>query len=126
MIYFIQQEDDPDGLIKIGFVENPEARLASIQNYSPVKLRILRTIKVPNNKEAEKALHKLFETERAWGEWFRPSQFIKDMINEFDDNILKSFIAILVYAYFRRSGAIEDIYTEYGVTHQSDGTKINA
>lgn len=66
-IYFITTLEEP-GPVKIGLSINPEKRFKTIQNCSPVKLKLLGTIK--GDDVLEYLLHKRFERFRLHGEWF--------------------------------------------------------
>jgi hypothetical protein len=73
--YFVQS--DEGGPVKIGFSVKPIERLKGLQTGSPVKLKILGLI----NEDQEDKLHNKFHNFRLHGEWFIPSQEIKDFIN---------------------------------------------
>jgi len=68
-VYFIQAY--ADGLIKIGFSNDPYKRLAILQCGSPVPLRLIATIAADISLES--ALHKKFKHLRQHGEWFYPA-----------------------------------------------------
>lgn len=68
-VYFIGGEFD---LVKIGFTEGPaEVRLSNLQTGSPVVLSVLADGDGQKSDEAD--LHRVFQAERAHGEWFRIS-----------------------------------------------------
>lgn len=59
--------------VKIGFTTSkPNLRKDGIQTMSPVKLYRIALISTPPGyaRTLEKRLHKLFEANRVWGEWF--------------------------------------------------------
>jgi hypothetical protein len=70
-VYFIRWAAHK-GPIKIGWADDPEARLAQIQNMSPVPLIILNTLDC--EPEQEFALHYHFAHLRLYGEWFKPKK----------------------------------------------------
>jgi hypothetical protein len=63
--YFIGADTGP---VKIGHSINPKLRLRTIQNYSPVKLRIFAL--ASGGQEREAAYHFQFQEHRLHGEWF--------------------------------------------------------
>lgn len=66
-IYFIGTGDGP---IKIGFSNDPLARLRALQTASPYPLKLLATTRGGPKKEAE--YHTRFAEHRMSGEWFSP------------------------------------------------------
>jgi len=76
-IYFIQAFGQKELLrIKIGKATDPEARLRQLQTGSPVKLKMLGTVKCRDDSHArsiEKLAHNIFYRQRKRGEWFRLS-----------------------------------------------------
>lgn len=71
VVYFIQPIEG--GLVKIGFTTGLAIdRLASLQTGSPVRLRIIGTMR--GTVLDEQRLHGLFAEEREHGEWFRPTE----------------------------------------------------
>lgn len=83
-VYFIQGTEG--GPIKIGRAVDVLKRLEQIQRCSPIPLRILAVVledgrrgDTPSN---ETALHQLFEKDRLWGEWFRPTTFLLGYIRD--------------------------------------------
>lgn len=77
MIYFIQSADGT-GPIKIGYSAQLKVRLEDIQRYSPVRLKVVSTIK--GGLKKERMIHKYFDKVRLWGEWFEPTQELLDFI----------------------------------------------
>lgn len=69
-VYFVQQEEDRDAPIKIGFSANPAERLRLIQRKHPEPLLILAGFAADMGEEA--GLHEHFSHAREHGEWFRP------------------------------------------------------
>lgn len=67
-VYFVQQGED--GPIKIGFSDDVEHRLATLQTGSPYPLRLLLVI--PGSQSKEASFHSKFADARLSGEWFRP------------------------------------------------------
>jgi len=71
-VYFIQQEDDAAGPIKIGVSNNVAEHLWILQQYCPCKLRVLAVI--PGGGALLKGkLHSRFASQRLHGEWFAVS-----------------------------------------------------
>lgn len=66
LVYFVGGDEGP---IKIGFTQQPiKERLKSIQNGSPIKLRVLATM--PGVRKKEAWYHRLYAAHRLHGEWF--------------------------------------------------------
>lgn len=65
-VYLVRSGDD--GLVKIGFSDNVNTRLAKMQTDHPAKLSILRIL--DGGMELEAALHARFAMQRQRGEWF--------------------------------------------------------
>lgn len=65
-VYFIVGGD----LVKIGVAHDPQARLATLQCGSPVRLEMHRTVPTASADAVERRLHKLFREHRRHGEWF--------------------------------------------------------
>lgn len=79
-VYFLQQADDPSGLIKIGYGVDARRRAAEHQGSSPVPLRVIGVILgVP--PEVERRLHRRFAQARAHCEWFEPTGELLDLVN---------------------------------------------
>ena len=76
-IYFISDED---GYIKIGFARNVQSRLETLQTASRQELRVIATM--PGSLSDEKSLHHKFSKDHVRGEWFRPSQELRQFIKE--------------------------------------------
>lgn len=76
-IYFLQ---NGSGLIKIGFADDVEKRVAQIQPMAGENLSVLCVI--DGGRKIETELHKRFSEFRHFGEWFKPSQEIMDFISE--------------------------------------------
>jgi ribosomal protein S14 len=80
-VYFIQQGSG--GPIKIGFTEaGLYRRLEQIQEENASVLRVRGVIHEENPHILEYALHQMFAEYRMHGEWFLPSEAIKDFIAE--------------------------------------------
>ena len=65
-VYFVTAREV--GRVKIGYAQNPQARVVSVQTHSPVPLRLERTC--DGGKAEEEALHERFAAHRVRGEWF--------------------------------------------------------
>ena len=76
-VYFIKAFGEQDLLrIKIGSSHDPKARLRALQVGSPVKLRLMGTIKCKSDshaKSVERFAHNIFSKQRRKGEWFHLS-----------------------------------------------------
>ena len=76
-VYFIQAFGQKELiLIKIGKASDPQARLRQLQTGSPIKLKMLGTVKCRDDSHArsiEKLAHNIFHEQRRRGEWFRLS-----------------------------------------------------
>lgn len=71
VVYFIGGEDGP---VKIGFTNELPSRLRSLQNSSPVPVRLLAAVHGDRTREAE--YHRKFAADRLHGEWFARSEAI--------------------------------------------------
>lgn len=78
MVYFIQEANNPNGLIKIGRAQNPERRLITIQVSSPVKLGFLNVIVDEND---DRKYHLRFSSAWVRGEWFNPTEELNAFIS---------------------------------------------
>jgi len=65
-VYFIREEKS--GLIKIGYSDNPQKRLKSLQTGQTKDLEIIMSVK--GGVKLEAVLHKAFDCWRVRGEWF--------------------------------------------------------
>lgn len=75
-VYFIQWRGG--GPVKIGFAEEIQKRLAALQVASPIPLRLVDQIR--GTRETEGRVLALVEPWRLRGEWFRPSQGLRDAV----------------------------------------------
>lgn len=76
MIYIIKVKDKD--ICKIGYSENPEKRLASLQTANYEKLELITTFN--GSRDLEAHLHKKFGVYRLNGEWFTYNEEIKNLI----------------------------------------------
>ena len=76
LVYFIEGAS----LIKIGISQYPEERMKTLQDMSPVPLRLLATCKGGPRREAE--LHRQFSQDRRQGEWFEQSRELQEVIEQ--------------------------------------------
>jgi hypothetical protein len=76
-VYFIQAADGT-GPIKIGWANDPQKRLTTIQRMSPVSLAILGTVE--GDRKKEKRIHLHFADLRLYGEWFRPDEELMEFV----------------------------------------------
>jgi hypothetical protein len=73
--------------VKIGWSNNPHARLEEIQIHSPTTLELLGYIPFRNPKKiAEPILHKLLNNYRLHGEWFDCSDNVQVILEIFKNN----------------------------------------
>ena len=80
-VYFIQGQSTR--LVKIGITRgNVYKRLATIQNSSPDKLKLLKAAK--GDIGYERQLHKQFASVHSHGEWFYPSRGLMTFIQSLD------------------------------------------
>jgi hypothetical protein len=79
LVYFIAAEGTE--FVKIGKAIDITARLRMLQTGSPFPLRVLAL--VPGGLAREQALHKRFADSRTIGEWFRRTDELDSVIEEF-------------------------------------------
>lgn len=79
-VYFVQV--GRDGPIKIGRAIDVEGRVKALQTASAWPLRLLAVV-VYAGPALEARLHRLFANDRLTGEWFRPSQLLREVIVDF-------------------------------------------
>jgi hypothetical protein len=85
-VYFIKAHGKPPRM-KIGKANDVEARLAGLKTGCPYKLSLMAKIKCRSEKHAfqvEKLAHEFFKEHRAYGEWFRCTDFIISKAWEFE------------------------------------------
>lgn len=79
-VYFIQAAGG--GLVKVGTTTNkPVLRLRALQLCCPVPLRLVAVIE--GTTEAE--MHRLFDAQRAYGEWFKPKGEVTEFMRRLAD-----------------------------------------
>lgn len=108
-IYFI--EDTNYKTIKIGKATNPKTRLNELQVGNPSHLELLAAceVELKNAKLAEQELHERFEPFRVRGEWFKATQYMRDLIDWMKDKKADSMF------YFEKDWVpdkIEDLTSE--------------
>lgn len=81
MIYFAEAKDL--NLIKIGYSKDPEKRLILLNSNSPVKIKLLKSVK--GEKIYEWKIHQKFNNLRVKGEWFKNCKELTDFINKICD-----------------------------------------
>lgn len=72
-VYFVTADGKKPSLIKIGKANDPAKRLIELQIGSPMRLRLIGSVKCRNADHAlqvEKFAHNLFWKQRRHGEWF--------------------------------------------------------
>lgn len=88
MIYFIQSIESQvysrllkQGPIKIGFTDDPDlrSRFHQLRTGNPYPLRVLGVI-VDGTREAERVIHREFQSQRLEGEWFRCTTALSNFI----------------------------------------------
>jgi hypothetical protein len=77
-VYFIGTELKVGALIKVGFSQNPAARLATLQTAHPHPLQIFATVE--GGRELELKYHRRWNARRRSGEWFTVGKCIIDEI----------------------------------------------
>lgn len=78
-VYFIQLVDQNQN-IKIGYTNNIEERIKTLQISSPYEIRLLGFMK--GNISLEKSIQKMFANIKILGEWFHPSKELIEFINK--------------------------------------------
>lgn len=76
-VYFIRAAD---GLIKIGVSKDVRRRFATLQQDCGDVLELIGLM--PGTHATEMTLHRLFAEDRDHGEWFQPSERLRDFIEE--------------------------------------------
>ena len=72
MFIYVISAEDGTGYQKIGFSQNVEKRLSSIQTGNPTRLKVHYTQEVPKEKVRllEKKIHQTIKHNKVSGEWF--------------------------------------------------------
>lgn len=83
-VYFIQAGDG--GPIKIGFAQDPQARLRELSTGSPARLSLLRAVSASGIHQ-EQMLHRQFGDLRLKGEWFRAEERLVQFIEALPDRL---------------------------------------
>ncbi len=81
MIYFVRSYNQH---IKIGYSNDPQDRLKSLQTGCPTKLHIQAIMN--GDSQTESGLHELFSHLRVRGEWFRYTDELKWFIRAIKNN----------------------------------------
>lgn len=78
--FFIENEDNDDSRIKIGFSKNPEKRIRELQTGNSRKLAIMGWIE-SDDQSHERCLHKKYKGFRLNGEWFsiEPNHVLEEL-----------------------------------------------
>jgi len=76
VIYFIGTEDGHS--IKIGYADDPRARLDTLQTGCPQRLALLAYM--DGGPHEERALHKRLAAHRIRGEWFKPNPELDEIM----------------------------------------------
>lgn len=76
-LYFLETEC-AERHIKIGIASHVGARLAAIQGNCPYRVRLIK--RIPGSARLERELHKQFAADRLYGEWFKRSPALLDLI----------------------------------------------
>lgn len=77
MAYFVYFLKGPGGAIKVGWCQNPAARLTELQIASPDRIEYLGLLSVPTKRVAldeERNIHERFRPWHIRGEWFAPPE----------------------------------------------------
>ena len=77
-VYFIQAGDE-DGPIKIGFADNPRARLNDLQTGHYEQLVLLGVIPCESIEE-ERKVQQIVAGDAIRGEWYRPTPAVLDLV----------------------------------------------
>ena len=77
-VYFIQARNG--GPVKIGYSGNPKKRLydLSVASFEPLRLVAV----VPGDRRDEREVHEQLDHLRIRGEWFRPSEEMREVVRE--------------------------------------------
>lgn len=75
-ITYVLQMDGPGALIKIGRTKNPKSRLATLRTGLPWPCRVVALV----GSDVERDLHQLLKEHRAQGEWFHPSEKLRNWL----------------------------------------------
>lgn len=82
--YVYLMVDDTNGLIKIGSSKNPKFREGTLQSKEP-KIFLIAYWKAP--KQIENELHRMYQSKRRRGEWFRLTISELDEIKQFMESL---------------------------------------
>lgn len=90
MIYFIQENEPGRNRVKIGYTSKDDVgqRMRELQTASPTRLRVLGVME--GDQGRERLIHQLFSSHRVNGEWFQPSDLLRDFIMEFGDYVVST------------------------------------
>jgi len=81
MVYFIvQEENGVDTYLKVGYSEEPTARLSALQTGNPHKLRILFI--VPGDEKLERRVQAHLSQDSVHLEWFRITERTRALIDK--------------------------------------------
>jgi len=81
-VYFIR--NDLTGLIEIGSAQNVANRLRGLTTTMKtlgMETSLCLLAQAPGDYDIEKRLHRLFDSDQAFGEWFRPSSGLLEYVN---------------------------------------------
>lgn len=77
-VYFISAYGEHElQQIKIGYSNDPDGRLKKLQTGSPIKLKLLGTVKCNSEahaRQVEKLAHNIFHKQKRRGEWYKLSK----------------------------------------------------
>lgn len=65
-------------MVKIGYSDDPHARIRDLQVGCPYKLKLIGTR--PGSRKEEKSLHSLFYNHRLHGEWYQGHEEVLDFV----------------------------------------------
>lgn len=82
-LYVIQCHE----FIKIGIADNPKRRLGELQVGCPYKLTLIRCFASKTPRADERRLHELLRKHHERGEWFRLTDGMRKLLNDFDDGL---------------------------------------
>lgn len=81
-VYFLSR---PDGLLKIGYSSSFERRFGELQK-SHEGLTVVRLLN--GDRRREKQIHHICRAHHEYGEWFRDSAELRDIIQELEDGFV--------------------------------------
>ena len=78
---FVYVAEAENGMVKIGYSNDPVGRVKAICSGSPMRVRLVAFLPAKSRAD-ERMHHRKFAASRAWNEWFRPSGNLSEFLNE--------------------------------------------